>query len=183
MPGRRHARRKCPPSDPAARLRPRSTPMRTSSPTPSRSIDTNGSAARMPRCGIDAEEACGVVAADAESRLRQVVGAEGEEFGALPRSRSAISDRARQFDHGADLVFDLAAGLLHHRLRHRVDARLHDVEFGARSRSAAPSLPAPPAGRCACRPRPRPRKSRAPASRRFPDRRSRCGSRGSRASD
>src|SRR4051794_11797240 len=29
---------------------------------------------------IDAEEACGIVAADAERRLREVVGAEGEEL-------------------------------------------------------------------------------------------------------
>ena len=38
--------------------------------------------------------------------------------------------RARQFDHGADLIFDLALGLGGDRFRHGVDALLDEIEFG-----------------------------------------------------
>ena len=36
---------------------------------------------------------------------------------------------ARQLDHGADLIGDLRAGLAHHRLRRRIDARLDQIEL------------------------------------------------------
>src|SRR6187455_1336838 len=78
--------------------------------------------------GIDAEEARGVVAADAESGLRQVVGAEGEELGA-GGDLAGLERRARQFDHRADLIFDLALGLGGDRLRHRIDARLDEIKL------------------------------------------------------
>src|SRR6185295_8735915 len=51
---------------------------------------------------VDAEERRRVVAADAEGGLRQVVGAEREEFGALG-NLTRHQRRARQLDHGADL--------------------------------------------------------------------------------
>src|SRR5207248_3206783 len=51
---------------------------------------------------IDAEKACRVVATDAIRRLRQIVGAEGEEFGGL-RNLAGHQGRARKLDHGADL--------------------------------------------------------------------------------
>jgi hypothetical protein len=52
---------------------------------------------------VGAEEAAGVVAADAEGGLRQVVGAEREELGAL--GDLARPERgARQLDHRADQI-------------------------------------------------------------------------------
>src|SRR5581483_10009033 len=76
---------------------------------------------------VDAEEACGIVAADAEGGLGQVVGAEREELGA---SGDIVGQerRPRQLDHGADLVLQPGAGLLSHRRGHGVDPRLDDVE-------------------------------------------------------
>ena len=56
----------------------------------------------MPRCGVDAEEARGVVARDAEGRLRQIVGAEREELGRLG-DFAGQQRGARQFDHRADV--------------------------------------------------------------------------------
>ena len=53
-----------------------------------------------------------------------------EKNSAVSRDLAGHQRRARQLDHGADLVVELRAGLLHHRLRHRVDARLDDVELG-----------------------------------------------------
>ncbi len=78
---------------------------------------------------VDAEKARRVVAADAVGGLRQIVGAEREELGRL-RDLAGHERGARQFDHGADLIFDLGPGLLADRRRHGVDARLDDVELG-----------------------------------------------------
>jgi hypothetical protein len=48
-------------------FRPRSTPIRTSSPTPSRSMETNGSLARNPARHVGAEKARGVVGCSGHS--------------------------------------------------------------------------------------------------------------------
>src|SRR6516162_5581822 len=55
-------------------------------------------------CRIDAEKARRVVAADAERRLRQVVGAERKKLRRL-RDLPGLERRTRQLDHGPDLVF------------------------------------------------------------------------------
>src|SRR5262245_34476738 len=60
---------------------------------------------------IGPEEAGRIVAADAERGLRQVVGAEREERCRLG-DLTGHQGGTRQLDHGADLVDDLAAGLL-----------------------------------------------------------------------
>src|SRR5262249_27600800 len=52
---------------------------------------------------VDAEEARRIVAADSERGLRQVIGAEREEFRALG-DLVGEQRRARQLDHGADLI-------------------------------------------------------------------------------
>src|SRR5882757_1217015 len=78
---------------------------------------------------IGAKETRGVVAADAVGGLRQIVGPEGEELGGL-RDVAGHQARARKLDHGADLIADLLAGLLHHGLRGGVDPRLDQVELG-----------------------------------------------------
>src|SRR5581483_7094984 len=72
---------------------------------------------------IDAEKACRIVAADAEGRLRQIVGAEGKEFGALG-DLAGEQRRPRQLDHGADLIIELLPGFLGDRFRDRIDAGL-----------------------------------------------------------
>ena len=54
------------------------------------------------------QERAGVVAAEAEGGLGQVVGAEGEELGRLGDLAGAQAG-ARQLDHGADQVLDLLA--------------------------------------------------------------------------
>ncbi len=64
---------------------------------------------------IGLQEAAGVVSADAEGGLGQVVGAEREELGALGQI-AGPDGGARQLDHGADLVFHGDPGLGHHRL-------------------------------------------------------------------
>src|SRR3954447_12963628 len=69
---------------------------------------------------VRAEEARGVVARNAERGLRQIVGAEREELRGLA-DLAGLETRARQLDHGADLVVDLGPGLLRDGLRHRVD--------------------------------------------------------------
>src|SRR5262245_12399010 len=61
--------------------------------------------------GIDAEEACGVVSANAERGLGEVVGAERKEFRRLG-DLAGEKCGARQLDHGADLIFDRRAGFL-----------------------------------------------------------------------
>jgi hypothetical protein len=55
---------------------------------------------------IGAKELAGIIARNAEGGLRQVVGAEGEELRRAAISRRA--GRARQFDHRADRVIDVA---------------------------------------------------------------------------
>src|SRR4026207_2089453 len=54
--------------------------------------------------GVLAQETGAVVAADAEGRLSQIVGAEGEELGTFGDIAGAKRG-ARQFDHGADEIF------------------------------------------------------------------------------
>src|SRR5579885_996335 len=71
-------------------------------------------------CRVGTQEAPRVVAADAKGGLRQVVGAERKElrrFGDL----IGFERRTRQFDHGADLIMELASGLLRNLLRRGVD--------------------------------------------------------------
>ena len=77
---------------------------------------------------IGAEEAGGIVAADAVGGLGQVVGAEREELRGL-RDVAGHQAGARQLDHGADLIGELLAGLLHHRLCGGVDPGLDQVEL------------------------------------------------------
>src|SRR5207253_4918983 len=60
---------------------------------------------------VGRQEARGIVTADAVSGLRQIVGAEGEEFGGLC-DLAGHQAGARQLDHGADLIVELLAGLL-----------------------------------------------------------------------
>jgi hypothetical protein len=90
------------------RVRPSSTPIFTSLPTPPWSSVSNGSAVRISR-GSTREELARVVAREAERRLRQVVRAEAEELGTfgdlVGRQRGA-----RQLDHRADEVVDLDPG-------------------------------------------------------------------------
>ena len=83
-----------------------------------------------PARGINAEEARGVVARNAERRLRQIVSAEREELRRLG-DLAGHQTGARQFDHGADVVIELGAGFLVTALRHGVDARLDQIELGA----------------------------------------------------
>src|SRR5690606_32753525 len=71
---------------------------------------------------IDAEELRGVVARNAERRLRQVVGAEGEE----PRLLGDFAGHqrgARQLDHRADEIFQFAPLFGENLGRHPVDQR------------------------------------------------------------
>src|SRR5579871_2883499 len=60
---------------------------------------------------ISVEEAAGIVARETEAGLRQIVGAEAEELGALGDLGGAQS-RARQLDHRADEVINLHILLL-----------------------------------------------------------------------
>ena len=60
---------------------------------------------------VEAEEAAGVIAAHAEAGLREVVGAEAEEFGDF-RDLIGGDAGAGHFDHGADLVADAAPALV-----------------------------------------------------------------------
>ena len=78
----------------------------------------------------------GVVAARAERRLREVVGAEGEEVGVLG-DRRRPQRGARQLDHGADEVVELLA-------RHLADFRRDLVDH--RLRSARAPSPWPTSG-------------------------------------
>lgn len=70
----RHARRKCHLASPRAGTPAAiSAAISISCPTPSTSRLTNGSVRKMPLSSILRQEAAGVVAADADRRLRQVV--------------------------------------------------------------------------------------------------------------
>src|SRR5260221_930609 len=77
------------------------------------------------------EEARGIVAAEAEGGLGEVVGAEAEELGTLG-DMGGPQVGARQLDHGADEIFELLAGELSHLGRDLVDHDLHQVELLAR---------------------------------------------------
>ena len=59
---------------------------------------------------VGVEELAGVVAAEAERHLGQVVGAEGEELG-LGGDLVGGQSGARDLDHGADVVLHVDAGL------------------------------------------------------------------------
>src|SRR3546814_18131284 len=69
---------------------------------------------------VGTEEISGIVARQAEAGLGQVVGAEGEELGALG-DLGGPQAGTRQLDHGADDVVDLDALALAQRPRHGVD--------------------------------------------------------------
>src|SRR3546814_15196586 len=69
---------------------------------------------------VGTEEISGIVARQAEAGLGQVVGAEGEELGALG-DLGGPQAGTRQLDHGADDVVDLDALALAHRRRDGVD--------------------------------------------------------------
>ena len=116
-PGRRRARRRRRSSGPGRAARPSSTEMRTSRPTPSRSIDSNGETPKMPRSRYVREErALHVVAGEAPAHLGQVVGAEREELrrlGDLARGQR----RPRHLDHRADEGVHLDPGLARRRPR------------------------------------------------------------------
>src|SRR4029077_11134817 len=77
---------------------------------------------------VNAQKACRIVAADAECGLREIVGAKREE---LRRLGDFVSFQrgARQFDHGADLIFELDAGLGGDLFRRRVDAFFDQIEL------------------------------------------------------
>ena len=72
---------------------------------------------------VAGQELAGVVTAEAEGHLGQVVGAEGEELGLLGNLVGSQS-RTRDLDHGADLVVHVAAGLADQTAGHRVDDAL-----------------------------------------------------------
>ena len=119
-------------------LRPRSTPIRTSAPTP---FDVD----RRERILledllvlVDPQELADVVAREAERHLRQVVGAEREELRFL-RDLIGGHRAARHLDHRADQILDLDALRLHRlggdaiddrlliaQLLHEADQRNHD---------------------------------------------------------
>ena len=80
------------------------------------------------RFGVGHEEGAHVVAADAESGLGEVVGAEAEELGALGNLVGG-ERTARDFDHGADLVFKLHLFLRHHFLGDAMDDFRLEIEF------------------------------------------------------
>ena len=157
--------------------RPRSTAIRIRSPTPSSSITSNGLRSRTPVLEVPRQElALGVVAGEAERRLRQVVRAEREEVGLLGDLVGADAG-PRQLDHRADEVVELALrrgdrdGQLAQpaQLLAEADQRVHDLDE-RRGRRCAPG-PRSPRGR-----------SPAPASRRSRGTSGRAGSRASRAS-
>ena len=105
----------CSPHTPTLRsgrvARPRATPRRTSSPTPSASTVSNGLAGQQPQLEVGRHHpALDVVAAEAEGHLGQVVGAEGEEVGHLG-DLAGPQGRPGRLDHRADGHLDLAGGL------------------------------------------------------------------------
>src|SRR5262249_16543658 len=77
---------------------------------------------------IGAEKARRVVATDAEGGLGQIIGAEREELRACGDLAGA-QRRARQLDHGADLIVEPRSRLARDRLGHGVDARLDQIEL------------------------------------------------------
>src|SRR5260370_1185533 len=70
-----------------------------------------------------------VVARDAERGLGEIVGAEAEEFG-LGRHLVRSECGARDFNHGADHVFQLDAGSLDHFLGYALHNVLLGLQFG-----------------------------------------------------
>ena len=168
-PDRRHAHRKSPASGWFFVARPFSAAMRTIAPTPSTSIETNGSFGKIP-----ASTYCGRnLPASSRDRpntvcVRSLVPKlkKSADFGDL------IGDqrRARQFDHRADAVFDLCIGLGENFCAATLStwARVISSSFFMPTSgimiSGCGALPVSlPTGW-------RPRRSRAPASRRFPGR-------------
>ena len=92
--------------------RPRSMPIRTSSPTPSMSSVSNGLIAEDAHLQVGGEErGLDVVAGEAPGGLGQVVGAEGEELGGLG-DLAGGQRRPRQLDHRADQRREVHAALL-----------------------------------------------------------------------
>jgi hypothetical protein len=75
------------------------------------------------------EKTADVVAGKAEAGLREIVGAEGEEFGALG---DLVGDDAAagDFDHCADVIFDLDAVFFHDLVGDVADDCLLVFEFG-----------------------------------------------------
>ena len=72
---------------------------------------------------VAGQELAGVVTAEAEGHLGEVVGAEGEELGFLGDIVSSEGS-AGDLDHGADLIVHVAAGLVDELARHGVDDAL-----------------------------------------------------------
>src|ERR1700722_10596947 len=85
----------------------------------------------QPLDGVKAKERRRVVARYAERGLGEVVGAEREELGAL-RYFAGSQRRARQFDHGADLIGCFHARFLGDGFGHGDDDRLDEVKFRPR---------------------------------------------------
>ena len=77
------------------------------------------------------QEPSGIVARDAERGLGQVIGAEAEKL-AMFGDLAGHQRGARQLDHGADEIFDLAALFGEHFFRHAVDDILHQLQFACR---------------------------------------------------
>ena len=74
------------------------------------------------------QEGAGVVAAHAQARLGQVIGAEGEELGGF-RDFVSRDGSARDFNHGADEVVHFDAFFLKYLLGHLVNDGFLDVQF------------------------------------------------------
>ena len=78
---------------------------------------------------IDGQEPAGIVAAEAQGGLGEVVGAEAEELGLLGDLAGAQGG-AGQLDHRADQIVDAAALLGEHRRGGAVDQLLDDLQLG-----------------------------------------------------
>src|SRR5262249_8294111 len=74
------------------------------------------------------QEAARVIAAEAHGGLREVVGAEGEEFGAF-RDLAGQQGGARQLDHGPHEIVELRARLLDDFVRNATRSVFEDGEF------------------------------------------------------
>jgi hypothetical protein len=135
------------------------------------SSEMNGSISMpifMPFWVYSVRKAPRIVPADAEGRLGQIVGAEGEELGRLGDLGGA-QGRARQFDHRADLIARASPLSAIDRFGHPLDAafRYPALRRPTTSGIMISGVTASPVLAAA---RSTPRRSRGPASRRFPDR-------------